>query len=46
MKDNVENLFQMSLDCMDDAQILFENEDLKVQQTVLITLILTRLEHC
>ncbi len=24
MKDNVENLFQMSLDCMEDAQILFE----------------------
>lgn len=24
MKDKVENLFQMSLDCMEDAQILFE----------------------
>lgn len=24
MKDKVENLFQMSLDCMEDAQVLFE----------------------
>jgi uncharacterized protein (UPF0332 family) len=26
MKDNIENLFQMSIDCMDDAQILFEKQ--------------------
>lgn len=26
MKDNVESLFQMSLDCMEDAQILFEKQ--------------------